>query len=58
MYVKKETQRVYKKGAEFALCHVDGERWDQTDVPNDALDGDEFEAQKPKRAAKKDESPE
>ena len=59
MYVKQTTQRVYKKGDNgFALCHVDGEQWDQTDTPNDELDSEVFDVVKPKRASKKDESPE
>lgn len=48
MYVKKETQRIYKKGDDgFALVLVEHEQWDLTDTPNEALDDAEFEKEKP-----------
>lgn len=48
MYVKRATERVYKKGDDgFALIHIEHEQWDLTDTPNDALEGAEFEKAKP-----------
>lgn len=49
MYRKKATDRVYKEGDEFALVQVDDKHdtWDQTDTPNAALKGEEFEPVEP-----------
>ncbi len=51
MYVKLATDRVYKKSDEgFALIHIEHDRWEITDTPNDALDGAEYKEQKPEKA--------
>lgn len=53
MFKKKATDRIYKEGEEFALIQVDN-NWEQTDTPNEALKGEEFETVKQVRAKKEE----
>ena len=43
MYEQKETKRIYKAGESgFALIETDPDVWEQTQLPNDELNGDGF----------------
>lgn len=57
MYAQKETKRIYKAGESgFALIESYPNQWEQTQLPNDKLNGDGFElkgAEKPRKTRAK-----
>lgn len=53
MYVNKTTSRVYKEGESgFALIETFDDVWEQTELPNEALKGDDFEQPKKARGSR------
>lgn len=50
MYEQKETARIYKEGdSGFALVESYQNQWEQTELPNEALKGDEFTKKRSKK---------